>query len=291
MQQKEGRGALTTAQVSQYWDDGFIFPIRVLDQSEVSDCNKTLGALREGSHPSLPKPVHNYLRLQSHCVIPMAAQLATHPAVLNAVESVLGPDLLIWGAEFFIKEARSESVVSMHQDLTYWGFGETSDQVTAWIALTPSTVASGCMDFVSGSHRNPILPHTDTHAKNNLLSRGQEINVEVKDSERTHVLLQPGEMSLHHGLTIHGSQPNQSDVARIGFAIRFVNPSARQKSQNREYAMLARGVDRSGAFIHFGAPVSPFSEASLSLHAEIFDAQSRVLGAGMAQDQKLYGAQ
>lgn len=282
-------GSLSEAQRAHYWEAGYLFPLTVLSEDEVAHYHGQLTDIEREHPPGLPQPLGSYLRIQSHCVLPMAAQLATHPTVLNAVESILGPDLMIWGAEFFIKEAKSDSVVSMHQDLTYWGFGETSDQVTAWIALTPSTVESGCMDLVYGSHKNPILPHTDTHADNNLLSRGQEINVDVSDSDRTHVILQPGQMSLHHGLAIHGSQPNRSEQRRIGFAIRYVNPSAKQTSVRREYAMLARGVDRSDAFIHFCAPTEPFSAASLSLHAEIVDAQSRVLGAGMAADQQLYG--
>jgi ectoine hydroxylase-related dioxygenase (phytanoyl-CoA dioxygenase family) len=211
-----------------------------------------------------------------------------HPAVLNAVESVLGPNIMIWGAEYFIKEAHADSIVSMHQDLTYWGFGETSDQVTAWIALSPSTLESGCMNLVRGSHKNPILEHTDTHAENNLLSRGQEVNVEVEEKDKTPVVLQPGEMSLHHGLTIHGSGPNVSDDRRIGFAIRYINPKARQLAVTREYALMARGVDTTQSFIHYAPPASTFSSTNLAIYEQIRDAQNKVLGAGMEAGRDLY---
>ncbi len=284
----DNQSTLTTEQIEQYWQDGFLFPLSVLNDDEVCRFTNDLAALERGEHPTLEQPLTHYLRMQSHLVLPMAAQLATHPRVLDAVEPLLGPNIMIWGAEFFIKEAQSTSVVTMHQDLTYWGFGETSDQVTAWIALTPSTVESGCMDFVRGSHKNPILPHTDTHADNNLLSRGQEINVKVSGDDRTHVVLAPGQMSLHHGLTIHGSQPNRSSERRIGFAIRYINPSARQATVEREYAMLARGVDDSDAFIHVDAPSTSFSDTSLSRHAAILAARARVLGAGMAADRQLF---
>ena len=107
----------------------------------------------------------------------------------------------------------------MHQDLTYWGLGATSEMVTAWLALSPATPQSGCMDFVRKSHKNPILPHKDSFAKDNLLSRGQEVQVDVAEQDKTSIEIQPGEISLHHGLTIHGSGPNVSDDRRIAAVI------------------------------------------------------------------------
>ena len=103
----------------------------------------------------------------------------------------------------------------------------------------------------------------------------------MRDEDRSHVVLAPGEMSLHHGLTIHGSNPNVSKDRRIGYAIRYISPDARQKSARREYAMLARGVDRSNSFIHYAPPTSLFSTSSLSLYEEIKTEQSKVLMADM----------
>ena len=274
--------ALSQDQIDAYWEDGYLFPLSVLSAEQANDCLKQLETIeRDNQNLSLKRPLNDYIRTHSDIVIPMAAQLALQPAVLDAVESIIGPNLMIWGADFFIKEAHSPMRVSMHQDLTYWGFGETSNQVTAWIALTPSTVESGCVDLVKGSHKNPILPHTDTQAEDNILSRGQEIAVEVRDEDRTHVVLAPGEMSLHHGLAIHGSNPNGSNGRRIGYAIRYINPDAQQQSARREYAMLARGVDRSDAFIHYAPPTSTFSKASLALYEEIKEEQSKVLMADL----------
>lgn len=283
-------GGLTEAQIGQYWEDGFLFPIPVLTPDEATACRAELEEL-EGSIPpeGLPRPLAQYLRVHSECVLPMAARLATHPSVLDAVEGILGSNIMIWGAEYFIKEARSDSMVSMHQDLTYWGFGETSNQVTAWIALSPSTVESGCMDLVRGSHKNPILKHTDTHGKDNLLSRGQEVSVEVSENDKTHVQLQPGQMSLHHGLSIHGSMPNTSSDRRIGFAIRYINPDAVQHSVEREYAMMARGIDTSSSFIHYAPPAENFTEVSLNIYEKIRDKQSKTLAAGIKTGEALYG--
>jgi len=283
------QGKLTAAQTEQYWRDGFLFPLQVFSQAEAAGLRDELEQIeRDWREADLPHPLLQYKRINSNCVMPLAARIAMDPRVLDAVEGILGPDLLIWSAEFFIKEPRTTHIVGTHQDLTYWGMGETSDQVTAWIALSPATVESGCMDFVAGSHKNPILPHTDTFSKNNLLSRGQEIAVEVAEEDKTHIELQPGQMSLHHGLTIHGSGPNGSDDRRIGFAIRYLNPNARQLRAKRDYAMLARGVDRTGNFMHFAPPAVLFSKESLKLFDEIRAARAEALTEGASEAVGLY---
>ena len=283
------RKDLTDEQVGNYWEEGFLFPVSVFTPQEAQNYRAQLETIeKEWKHADLPRPIDQYLRVHAECVLPLAVEIALHPAILDSVESILGADLMVWSSEFFIKEANSASFVSMHQDLTYWGFGETSDQLTAWIALSPSTLESGCMDLVRGSHKNPILEHTDTHGKNNILSRGQEVAVDIAEEDKTHVVLMPGEMSLHHGKCIHGSGPNQSADRRIGFAIRYINPGARQQSVDREYAMLARGIDRTNCFIHYAPPSSPFSDAGLSIYEEIREQQNKVLAAGMKQGQQLY---
>ena len=273
---------LNQEQVAAYWNDGYLFPLPVLTAEEVQAYRSQLESIEndEKLH-SLDRPLYDYIRTHTDVVMPMAAELAMQSTVLDAVESIIGPNIMIWGADFFIKEAQSSAYVTMHQDLTYWGFGETSNQVTAWIALSPSTVESGCVDLVKGSHKNPILPHKDTQAVDNILSRGQEVSVDVRDIDRTHVVLAPGEMSLHHGLAIHGSNPNSSNERRIGYAIRYINPDALPQSARREYAMLARGVDRTQAFIHYAPPTTLFSTASLALYEEIKESQAKVLMADL----------
>lgn len=282
-------GKLPQAQRDSYWRDGFVFPIQIFDTEETAFLRGELEQMEQDwLNKDLPHPLLQYKRINANCVLPFAARMAMDPGVLDVVEGVLGPDILIWSAEFFIKEPHTTHIVGTHQDLTYWGMGETSDQVTAWIALSPATVESGCMDFVAGSHKNPILPHKDTFSENNLLSRGQEIAVDVAEKDKTHIELQPGQMSLHHGLTIHGSGPNTSDDRRIGFAIRYLNPNARQLRATRDYAMLARGVDRSGHFLHFTPPTRPFSEESLKLFDEIRTARAEALTEGAKQSVGLY---
>jgi len=192
-------------------------------------------------------PLNTYKRINSHVVMPMAATIAKDPAILDVVEGILGPDILIFSTEFFIKEPRSTQIVSMHQDLTYWGLGAIDGLLTAWIALSPATPKSGCMDFVKGSHKNAILPHHDSFDKNNLLSRGQEVRVDVNPEDKVAIEIHPSQMSLHHGLTIHGSGPNGSDDRRIACVVRYMRPDMSQETGEKDYAMLARGEDTFGS--------------------------------------------
>ncbi len=283
------QGRLDAQTVETYWKDGFAFPISVFSPTETAQFRAELEQIEDTwREADLPLPLSTYKRVNAHVVMPLATRIALDPRVLDVVEGVLGPDLLLWSAELFIKEPNTTQVVGMHQDLTYWGMGETPDQVTAWIALSPATVESGCMDFVKGSHKNPILPHNDTFSDNNLLSRGQEIAVDVADEDKTHIELKPGQMSLHHGLTIHGSGPNSSDDRRIGLAIRYLNPNAQQKVADRDYAIMARGEDRVGNFVHIPAPTKLFSTEALDLHARIRADQAKALAQGATKSLSLY---
>lgn len=270
--------SLTQAQTDAYWRDGFLFPLTVLSPEEAQAARDELERIeRDWLTADLPHPLATYKRVNAHLVLPLAIRLASDPRVLDAVEAIIGPDIMVYGGEFFIKEARTTHIVTMHQDLTYWGLGATSRMVTAWIALSPATRASGCMDFVSGSHQNPILPHRDSFDENNLLSRGQEIEVDVASADKTAIELQPGEMSLHHGLTIHGSGPNVSDDRRIGYVIRYVAPDVSQEVADRDFATLVRGKDRFGNFEPVPGPQADFDADALARFDVVRAARAQVL--------------
>lgn len=283
------RRTLTPAEQQAYWDQGYLFPFDLFTAEEVAALRAELETIeRDYLDADLPLPLNTYKRVNAHVVMPLAARVAQDPRILDLVEGILGPDLLVWSAEFFIKEPGTKHVVGMHQDLTYWGLGETPDQLTAWLALSPSTHDSGCMEFVAGSHKNPILPHNDTFSDDNLLSRGQEIAVDVPADERTLIELQPGQMSLHHGLTIHGSGPNVSDDRRIGLAIRYLNPKAQQEVADRDFAMLVRGKDEVSNFTHIPAPTGLFSPDALDLYEEIRRTQAKALAQGAEAKVDMY---
>ena len=269
-------GILTRRQVEWYERDGFLFPVDAMSAEEARAFRNRLEETeRDYAAGTHTRPISHYLAGGgSHAVCPLASDLCRHPGIVDAAESLLGPDMMAWGVSFFIKEPRDGRVVTWHQDLSYWGFGETSDQVTAWVALTPSTVENGCMRFVAGSHRRRLVPHRDTYAENNMLSRGQEIAVEVDEAEATDIVLEPGQISIHHGMLFHSSGSNASADRRIGVAIRYVNPNARQVDGSKEHALLVRGVDRAQNFIHFAPPRHGFGPSEIALHEEIMRAKT-----------------
>ncbi len=144
------------------------------------------------------------------------------------------------------------------------------------------------MDFVKESFKNPILPHHDTFSKDNLLSRGQEIKVDILEKDKVHITLKPGEMSLHHGLTIHGSGQNISNDRRIGIAIRYLNPKIKQIHADKDYAILARGEDKYNHFIKYEPPTSLFSKKDLDFHLHLRKVQSKALTKGSRKGVNLY---
>jgi non-haem Fe2+, alpha-ketoglutarate-dependent halogenase len=255
---------LSDARIAAYREQGVLFPLPALGVPELRACLDALARIE-----ALPEPARTRLvKNKSHLVSRTLWDTIHRPAILDAVEDVIGPDLLVWGASFFKKEAGSPDYVSWHQDATYWGL-EPPDIVTAWVALTPSTIESGCMRVVPGTHRGPILPHTETNAANNLLSRGQEIAVDVRQGDAVDVVLAPGQMSLHHVLIAHNSEPNRATHPRVGFAIRYIGGHVRQKQATRDTATLVRGRNLTGAFELEHAPKGELDPNDLAYHAAI----------------------
>ncbi|MEM9145186.1 MAG: phytanoyl-CoA dioxygenase family protein [Pseudomonadota bacterium] len=280
--------ALTDAEIARYRRNGFLCPIPVLDPAEVAVSRAALEGAESRLDGTLPRPIHEYLRSGAGIAAETPLEVARDPRVLDRVESLLGPDLLIWSCEYFIKEPRTDKIVSWHQDLTYWGMDGTDHEVTAWVALSPATPASGCMRFVPGSHTQAIVPHEDKFAEDNLLSRGQEIAVEVDEAESVPAALRPGEMSLHHGRLFHASGPNGTDDRRIGLVIRYIRPDTPTVRAGSDYAMLARGADRTRNRINLMPPPGDFTPARLALWEEVAAAQASVLAEGLETEDDLY---
>ena len=228
-----------------YRRDGFVFPIEVLSEAEAGSIRADLEAAEAEVADDPERSA--LLRGSVNHLLPSFDALVRNENLLAAAAQVLGPDLLVWSAGLFIKEARTPKVVTWHQDLTYWGLDDV-EETTGWVALSPATVASGCMRFVPGSHRRRIVPHVDTFAADNQLSRGQEIAVEVDEEDGVAVELHTGQASLHHGHLFHASGPNSTDDRRIGVAIRYIRPTMRQRTGERWMARLACGEDSYGHF-------------------------------------------
>jgi len=229
---------LNPTQVTQYKEQGYICPVTILNPEEAALSRAKLEAMEELQG----KPMDRIQCNKTYLLYDWADELVHHPKVLDAVEALIGPDILCYMSNLFTKEAGTGSYVSMHQDAAYWGV-DADDVVTAWIALSPATAESGVMKVEPGSHTSE-RSQVNTYAKDNLLTRGQAIpENELEPEKQVYMELEPGQMSLHHFMLVHGSDPNQSDDRRIGLAIRYVAASAK-KIGKPESALLVRGQNK-----------------------------------------------
>jgi ectoine hydroxylase-related dioxygenase (phytanoyl-CoA dioxygenase family) len=267
---------LSEEQAAAYQRDGFVSPVRVMSADEAARYRQRFEAYEKANDGwyALSKGQ------KIHLLQTWAAELVMHPRILDAVEDTLGPDILCWGSSLFVKDAQTSSFVSWHQDSTYWGLSKPN-VVTAWVALSPATLESGCMKVVPGTHTLEQIPHDDTLAEENLLTRGQEIAVDVDEKDAVAMELQPGEISVHHIRTIHGSEPNRSGERRIGYAIRYISPDVEQVNAPDDSAVLCRGEDTFGNFIHEVLPEADMDEAALAEHARIMQLRQGVLYKGV----------
>jgi ectoine hydroxylase-related dioxygenase (phytanoyl-CoA dioxygenase family) len=270
---------LSTEDVKKYQRDGYHFPIDVLSANEARSYRKLL----EEHEARTGGPIKGPMRHKSHLLFTWLNDLIRHPRILDAVADIHGPDLLCWSSSFFIKEAHDAGYVSWHQDSTYWGLS-SPDVITVWLAFTPANQTNGCMKFVAGTQSTQVS-HRDTFHKDNLLSRGQELSVEVDDKDGVYVELQAGQASLHHVMLFHGSAPNQSADRRIGFAIRYIPTHVRQIAGERDSATLVRGVDKFHHFDPEPAPSADLSPDALAVHAAIAQRQAKILYRGTDRDQ------
>lgn len=276
---------LSAAQVEQYHRDGYVHPVRIMSEAQAAALRQRL----EAYEASTGGPLKGDLRHKTHLLFTWLADLVHHDRILDAIEDLYGPDLLCWSSSFFIKEPRSPGFVSWHQDSTYWGLSRP-DVVTAWVALTPSTRANGAMEVVPGSHTLDQIPHRDTFAKDNMLSRGQEIAVDVDPAKAVALELQPGEISLHHVRLVHGSAPNPSGDRRIGYAIRYIPTDVAQTAGGGDSATLVRGTDRYGHFRLEPRATRDLDPEFVALHRDLSGRNAAILyrgtGVGSFNDER-----
>jgi non-haem Fe2+, alpha-ketoglutarate-dependent halogenase len=258
-----------------YRENGYYSPLPAIGEERAGALRRRLENF-EAVHGS---PLKKEYRQKSHLLFPWLAELVRAPEILDVVETIVGPNILVWQTTFFIKEAQDAGFVSWHQDSTYWGLSEP-EVVTAWVALSASTPESGCVRVVPGTHRLDQIPHRETGAPDNLLTRGQEIAVDVSASDAVDMPLKPGEMSLHHIRTFHSSEPNRSRDRRIGFAIRYIPTRIRQTQVDGDSATLVRGTDRFGNFELERSPRGELDSDAVAYHRKIMSRRHAIYGKG-----------
>lgn len=255
---------LSGDQVASYERDGFLFPVAVMSPEDAAGYQAKLERFRA----ERPEYTSGIAGQKLHLLTTWMADIIRNPRILDVVESLLGPDLLCRTAALFIKDSNGKSFVSWHQDGTYWGLN-SQDVTTAWLALSPSTVESGCMRMYPGSHKWEQVSHSDTFDDDNLLSRGQVMDTTIDENGARDIVVQPGEISLHHVNVAHASAPNNSGSTRFGIAIRYIKPDVRQAMGGGDSATLVRGEDRVGSFELEDRPKQDFDPAAVALFERV----------------------
>ena len=266
-------GRLSPADVARYREVGYHYPLRAMSAAQAAAYARRLEA-HEAAHGKL----QGIMRHKAHLYLTWLDEIARLPSILDPVGDILGPDIMVYSSSFFIKEPHDPSFVSWHQDAHYWGLS-SGDVVTAWVAFVDSNTENGAMRVVPGTHLVD-MPHVDTFAPNNMLSRGQEVAVDLGDREFVELDLKAGEFSLHHVGIVHGSEPNNSDGRRIGFAIRYMAPHVKQTIAAVDGAMLVRGTDRFHNFEHEPTPKADMAPEAIAFHKFAMERLSNVVMKG-----------
>lgn len=242
---------LTDEQIERFSQQGFLSPLAAFSAAEARDLRTRLEAIEA----SRPDPSSGSLASSDSAAVARANlpvaygwawDLVHDERVVAPVTDLLGPDVLLWSMDWFIKEPGTR-FVSWHQDATYWGLAP-HHVVTAWVALSDAAPATGPMKFLPGSHRGPLYEQDDTFAEDNMLSRGQTVRAQLDESTAVLAPLELGQMSLHHVRIVHGSDPNTTHDRRIGMVLRYCATDVRQTKVEGDRAVLVAGQDRYGHF-------------------------------------------
>ena len=215
------------------------------------------------------------LRFKNHLLFKWLSDLIRSPRILDTVEDIIGPDILVWSTDWWIKEANSPQFVSWHQDSQYWGL-DTDKLVTVWVALSPSTIQSGCMRVLPGSHQGPDLTHEETFHNDNMLTRGQSIST-IDENSAVNLVVDTGQAVLFAFRIAHASYPNQTTDRRIGLAIRFIPPDSRQLYSDQDSAALVRGKDNHHNFELEPEPRYDFDPVAVAFHNDSEEVRRQIL--------------
>ena len=228
---------LTSNQLKQYQDEGFVYPINIFSKEKAKKIRDEIELIEK----KMPEELQKSGRYNAHLISPLLDEVTHNTKILDAVQSLIGKNILVCGTTLFIKNPNEKGFVSYHQDAKYIGL-EPHNWVTAWVAITDSNEHNGCMRMWSGSHKDNLKQHDQNFNEGNLLTRGQTIN-DVPKENTTPLILSSGQMSLHHPTVVHGSDLNKSNDRRIGFVIQSYIGTNVKQVLGKNSVQLGRGMD------------------------------------------------
>ena len=250
---------LNSNQLKQYEDEGFVSPINIFSKEKAKEIRNEIELIEK----NMPGELEKSGRYNAHLISPLLDEVTHNFKILDAVESLIGKNILVCGTTLFIKNPYEKGFVSYHQDAKYIGL-EPHNWVTAWVAITDSNEKNGCMRMWSGSHKDILKDHNQMFNEGNLLTRGQTVNNVPKEKVKP-LILKAGQMSLHHPKVVHGSEQNKSNDRRIGFVIQSYIGTNVKQVLGINNVQLARGQDEFNYHKKIGRPNSLMDKNDLKI--------------------------
>ena len=272
---------LSSNQLQEYNDNGYVAPIEILTKDQAFIIRKEIESIEAKWPDELKGAGRNYV----HMISPILDEICHNSIMLDAVESIIGKNILICGTTLFIKNPNEKGFVSFHQDATYIGL-EPYNWVTAWLAITDANEENGCMRMWSGSHKDKIRHHEQKYDEGNLLTRGQTVE-NVPLDETKPLVLKAGQMSLHHPKIVHGSGLNKSNDRRIGFVVQSYIGSNVNQVLGKMYVQQARGDDTFKYHQHTRRPKSLMNSRDIEIRKKANDDLQRIFYPGFTRKRDL----
>lgn len=257
--------SLSEDQVAAWRRNGYLYPLPVLNNNELQECQDGLSRFEKWLGAPVNATKDLKWRTMPHITLPWVTKLARNPRILDAVEDLLGPDILMYTSTFFIKEPGTPMITAWHQDSTYYGL-DPVEEITVWVALADATEEAGCMDVLPFEGTPRQMQHAAHVVENSVNRAGQVITEPLDESLLETMELKAGQFSMHHGLCPHRSGPNTSDHRRIGLGLNYIAASVRQVGAFRMSAMLMRGEDNWGHFDLVNPPSSELGADAIAAH-------------------------
>jgi len=271
---------LSPDQIKQYQDKGYLAPIEALTKDKSNEVKEEIEFIEKKWPNELKGLGRNYV----HLISPIFDKVVHNSKILDAVENIIGKNILVGGTTLFIKDPDKKGFVSFHQDAKYIGF-EPHNWVTAWLAITDSNEENGCMRMYSGTHKEDLKAHNEKFNEGNLLTRGQTVeNVPIEKTEP--VILKAGQMSLHHPKIVHGSGVNRSNKRRIGFVIQSYIGTNVEQVIGKVYVQQARGEDTFNYHNHVERPTSTMGEKNINIRKMAMEELSNIFYIGLGKKGK-----
>ena len=233
---------LTTGQIEQYNDKGYVLPIDIFSSSEIE-------SIRDYFDELLPKATeagwNSYELTNWHKHCQGVWDIVTDSRIIDIMEDMLGETVILRHSHFFTKLPGDGMRVSWHQDASYWPI-TPSKVVSAWLAIDDSDVGNGAMQVIPGSHLNAQFAFRDsTEDERNVLNQTVE-NPENFGDPPVALELKAGQISLHSDWILHGSDPNESNRRRCGLAMRYLSKDVRAYNGWNENSIICRGTEPTG---------------------------------------------